>query len=209
MVNAGGEALVLSPERVVFWSRERILIASDLHLGKTAHFRKHGIAVSSAVMHNDLQRLARQIEIFDPRCVLVTGDLFHRERNTDVVFFEAWRAAYRHIDFTLISGNHDMSIAFDFEKNHFKRYDSYLDILPFRFEHHFRAPSSHFSVSGHLHPGIVLEGPARRRLRLPCFVLTGNALILPAFSEFTGLDTGKYFDDAKYYAIAGDKVLAV
>jgi metallophosphoesterase superfamily enzyme len=32
----------------------------------------------------------------------------------------------------------------------------------------------------------VLHGPARERLRLPCFVLTPSALWLPAFGAFTG-----------------------
>ena len=40
-----GEKLILTNQRVVFWPKESALILSDLHIGKTAHFRKNGIAI--------------------------------------------------------------------------------------------------------------------------------------------------------------------
>jgi hypothetical protein len=33
---------VLSPERVMYWEKQKTLIIADLHIGKTGHFRKSG-----------------------------------------------------------------------------------------------------------------------------------------------------------------------
>ena len=42
-------------------------------------------------------------------------------------------------------------------------------------------------VAGHWHPAAVVHGRARDRLRLPCFCLSAQQLVLPAFGEFTGM----------------------
>jgi metallophosphoesterase superfamily enzyme len=54
-----------------------VLIVSDLHFGKTGHFRKSGIAVPQSVYKKDLQRLFHQVQYFQPRKLIVVGDLFH------------------------------------------------------------------------------------------------------------------------------------
>ena len=51
------QRLVLSPERCMFWEDQQTLILSDMHIGKTAHFRKAGIAVPQQVFQEDLQLL--------------------------------------------------------------------------------------------------------------------------------------------------------
>ena len=47
----------LSAHRAIFWEEQKALILSDLHFGKTGHFRKAGIAVPQQVYKEDLQRL--------------------------------------------------------------------------------------------------------------------------------------------------------
>ncbi|HEY4936402.1 MAG TPA: metallophosphoesterase, partial [Puia sp.] len=47
----------LTTDRTMFWEEEKALIVSDLHFGKTGHFRKSGIAVPPSVFKEDLQRL--------------------------------------------------------------------------------------------------------------------------------------------------------
>ena len=56
----------LSNDRCIFWEEEKILLLSDLHFGKTGHFRKEGIAVPQGVYKDDLQRLVTQIQFFKP-----------------------------------------------------------------------------------------------------------------------------------------------
>ncbi len=56
----------LTTDRTMFWEEEKALIVSDLHFGKTGHFRKSGIAIPPSVYKEDLQLLVVQIQYFQP-----------------------------------------------------------------------------------------------------------------------------------------------
>ena len=58
----------------MYWERENTLILSDIHIGKTAHFRKHGIPMPDDVLQNDLKRLKQLIQHFKAKTLLVVGD---------------------------------------------------------------------------------------------------------------------------------------
>src|SRR6202000_326423 len=81
---------------------------SDLHFGKTGHFRKAGIAVPQSVYREDLLRLLRQIQYFQPRQLLVVGDLFHSRENKELALFLKWREDFPDLNIHLIEGNHDI-----------------------------------------------------------------------------------------------------
>ena len=85
----------LSPERMVYWEEEKALIVSDLHFGKTGHFRKEGIAVPPSVYKEDLQRLVSQLQFFKPRQLIVVGDMFHSIANKELEWFKKWRNDFR------------------------------------------------------------------------------------------------------------------
>ncbi len=185
-----GEELILTNQRVVFWSKTKTLILSDLHIGKTAHFRKNGIPISSEVLQKDLERLEALISHFQPKTLLIVGDLFHAEFNEDVKVFQKRMQQFNNVSITLIQGNHD--------KNSFELYETlnidikpnYLEITPFVFIHDIKIVNQNkFYVSGHKHPGVLIKGKGRQRIKLPCFQITEHQLILPAFSLFTGLNT--------------------
>jgi metallophosphoesterase superfamily enzyme len=42
------------------------------------------------------------------------------------------------------------------------------------------------TLAGHLHPVARISGRGRDSLRLPCFVIDGRQIVLPAFGEFAG-----------------------
>ncbi|HJU45906.1 MAG TPA: metallophosphoesterase, partial [Chitinophagaceae bacterium] len=98
----------LSPERVIFWEEEQALITSDLHFGKTGHFRKAGIAVPQHVYKEDLQRLFHQVQYFQPSQLIVVGDLFHSNANKEHDLFRKWRKDHAALQIHLIKGNHDI-----------------------------------------------------------------------------------------------------
>ena len=103
-----GQQLWLSPHRCLFWEEERSLILSDLHFGKTGHFRKAGIAVPQSVYRDDLLRLLSLIQYFQPRQLLVVGDLFHSRENKELGLFRRWRDDFPDLGIRLILGNHDI-----------------------------------------------------------------------------------------------------
>jgi metallophosphoesterase superfamily enzyme len=60
--------------------------------------------------------------------------------------------------------------------------------------------SSYF-FSGHIHPGIRINGSGRQSLCFPCFYFGKKYAVLPAFSRFTGV--------AMIYPEAGEQVFAI
>ncbi len=101
------EDLILTNHRAIFWEQKAMLILSDLHIGKTAHFRKNGIAIPKEILINDLLRLSNLIDYFDVKTIMIVGDLFHAEVNNDLLLFREWMNRYQSINFILVKGNHD------------------------------------------------------------------------------------------------------
>src|SRR6188474_2502174 len=99
---------LLSAGRCVFWEEEKALILSDLHLGKTGHFRKSGIAVPQAIFKEDMQRLVTLLQHFKPLQVIIIGDMFHSDANKEHDFFLKWRKDFAQLSFRLVKGNHDI-----------------------------------------------------------------------------------------------------
>jgi len=185
------EDLLLNNLRAIYWKREEALIVSDLHIGKSAHFRRHGIAVSAGVQQRDLERLSYLVTLYQPKQILVVGDLFHAEINRDMDAFRNWRHQFSHIDITLIKGNHDRLRSEVYDSFEISCCQKELVLEPFTFIHEPKRTRNEFLISGHIHPGVSIRSRGRPRLRLPCFQVTATQLILPAFSDFTGLATSK------------------
>ena len=183
-----GEKLLLTNQRIIFWESQKTIILSDLHIGKAAHFRKSGIAISSEILVDDLKNLELLILHFQAEKVIIVGDLFHAGYNSDLDLFKNWRAQFSQ-EFILIKGNHDRLKCEHYENLGIICEEDQLQISNVTFIHEPQNPEENcFYISGHIHPGFVLKGK-NERLRLPCFARSETQIILPAFSKFTGLDT--------------------
>lgn len=207
-ISIQNEVFTLTNQRAVFWNKEKALILSDLHIGKTAHFRKNGIALANHIMKSDLERLSALIEYFQPEKFIVVGDLLHAGDNSDVDEFCTWRKQYPDLHFYLIEGNHDR-ISEQLKKKlcmNFK--EPLLEVDGFTFIHDFDKTKTGFQITGHIHPGIVLNS-AVKSIRLPCFALSTNQLLLPAFSEFTGLDTKNLPKKSKFFVFTDAEIYEI
>ncbi|MCW4450927.1 ligase-associated DNA damage response endonuclease PdeM [Kaistella sp. BT6-1-3] len=187
--NIQNEKLIFTNQKAVFWESQKIMIISDLHVGKSAHFRKSGIAVTSQILLDDLEVLENLISFFGAESLLIVGDLFHAGHNSDLEIFCDWRNRFPDLKITLIKGNHDRIPKKFYEDYCIGIVEDTLEIGPFTFVHEPQHMENRFTVSGHIHPGVVFQGKARQAVRLPCFAVSEKQLILPAFSKFTGLDT--------------------
>ncbi|GAB3017613.1 ligase-associated DNA damage response endonuclease PdeM [Niabella terrae] len=202
------ETLILSPSRALYWPRRRLLLLADLHLGKTGYFRASGIPIPSSVMQQDLQRLSALINEFQPETIIVAGDMFHHDYNSDIAIFNKWRQPYSDIPWLLVPGNHDKLLDIDYQQLGIRVTDTVYEELPFNIVHEPSEQPAGFELSGHLHPGYRLEGRARQQLRLPCFIVSEQRIILPAFSGFTGLYTSyRIRENCSYYLVVDDQVL--
>ncbi|WP_431157632.1 ligase-associated DNA damage response endonuclease PdeM [Winogradskyella poriferorum] len=194
------EELILTNQRALYWQRENALILSDIHIGKTAHFRKHGIPMPDDVLQKDLERLQQLILHFDAKTLLIVGDLFHAERNSDMSTFKDWLTQFPDLKLILIKGNHDRQSKRLMDDLNIE-VTTHLALNPFKFLHEPKENNKgEFVISGHTHPGVLLRGKGKQRLKLPCYQITKNQLILPAFSLFTGLNTRDIPEGAICYA---------
>ncbi len=181
---------LLSAERCIFWEEKKTLILSDLHLGKTGHFRKAGIAIPQAIFKEDMQRLVTQLQFFNPVQVIVIGDMFHSDSNKEHDLFLKWRKDFEHISFHLVKGNHDILKASWYNDAGITISNCEITIGNFTFVHDFtdcEIPVNGYIFSGHIHPGISIRGVGKQSLRFPCFYFGHRYAVLPAFSRFTGL----------------------
>lgn len=204
----------LSPCKCIFWEEEETLILSDLHLGKTGHFRKHGIAVPQAVFIEDLQRLVEQLIHFRARKVIAVGDLFHSRANKEMDLFLKWRRDLPELEFVLVRGNHDILNQEWYNNASIQVKEGIYSIGNFSFVHdpeevpEAMLPGG-FIFSGHLHPGISLYGSAKQSLRFPCYYFSDTQAILPAFSKFSGLAMIKKTKEETVYAIVNDVLVKI
>jgi DNA ligase-associated metallophosphoesterase len=185
------ETLWLSPARCIFWEEENALILSDLHFGKSGHFRKSGIGIPQNIYKEDLQKLFAQIAFFKPKVLLIAGDMFHSSANKEVDFFIKWRNDFPQMEIKLIRGNHDILTKQFYKEAKIEIVENKLVIKDFCFTHDIALScnneNKHFTFSGHIHPGIKMNGSGNQSLMLPCFYFSKKYAILPAFSAFTGL----------------------
>jgi DNA ligase-associated metallophosphoesterase len=210
----------LTGDRTMFWEEEKALIVSDLHFGKTGHFRKSGIAVPQSVYKEDLQRLVIQIQHFQPKQLIIVGDMFHSHANKELELFLKWRADLSGLEIQLIRGNHDILKEGWYLHAGIKLNQTTLSMNRFHFIHDivdlqkrdgaFKAHtsgSSPYFFSGHIHPGIRVQGMGKQSLCFPCFYFGKEYAVLPAFSRFTGVAMIVPEKEEQVFAIVNDSVM--
>ncbi|MBC7850777.1 MAG: ligase-associated DNA damage response endonuclease PdeM [Chitinophagaceae bacterium] len=205
-----GQNLWLSPDRSIYWEDKRALILSDLHFGKTGHFRKAGIAVPQGVYKEDLQRLVQLLQYFQPESLIVVGDLFHSTANLELELFRKWRSDFSNLSIQLVKGNHDILNPTWYSDTNLTLHSHRLDLHPFGFTHDITGVQQFdqcYTFSGHIHPGIRVHGGGRQSLSFPCFYFGHDFAVLPAFSRFTGTYLIQPKQQETVFAIIENKIV--
>ena len=203
------QTLWLSAERCLFWEEDRSLIVSDIHFGKSGHFRKAGIGIPQTVFKEDLQRLIAQVQFFKPEKLVVVGDFFHSKMNNEIKLFEKWRNDLSSLPIHLVRGNHDILHNDWYAAHAITVHEEQLHTGPFTFMHELPAGTTNeqYVFTGHVHPGIRIGGLGKQSLQFPCFYFAGQHAVLPAFGRFTGLYPVRPKKHEKVFAIAEKQVL--
>lgn len=197
----------LLTDKALYIPEYKALLVADIHLGKAAHFRKHGIALTQPDENIDLLRLHTLTNTHDITHIYFLGDLFHSAQNNACDDFKAWRAARPHLQCILIQGNHDIMPEHLYQ-------DLDLEVLPqlvlgplwMTHEPQPQPKEGHINIAGHIHPGISLYGTGRQRIKLPIFYQEPTLLLLPAFGHLTGLFNLKPKKNAQVYAITNQGI---
>lgn len=182
------ERLTLHPYGAMYWHDRGWLLLSDLHLGKAAHFRKAGLPLPEGHDGRTLARLDALVALFQPKRVVIIGDLFHSAHNNAWEPFHQW-CQQQTAELHLVLGNHDRLADRRYLEAGLMMHEECLLEGPFLFEHEAPAALNNeaHTICGHTHPGIVLHGKGDQRLRLPCFLVGTQLTLLPAFGLSTGL----------------------
>ena len=212
-----GQSLWLSSDRSIFWEQEKALIVSDLHFGKTGHFRKSGIAVPQSVFREDIQRLMAQIQYFKPSRLIVVGDMFHSSANKELDLFSRWRNDFSTLPIQLVRGNHDILHENWYRTNGVEVSEKTLTISGFCFQHdpadcgkeNESTTAGHYVFSGHIHPGVTIHGLGKQSLRFPCFYFMESYCIIPAFSKFTGTVSIRPKENETAFAIVENSLVRI
>lgn len=198
---------VLDASGALYWPSRNSVILSDVHLGKIAHFRKHGAALPADAQFENYSRLSRLIARYSPEQVLIIGDLFHSTLNSEWPVFEQFIRSHQ-TRYTLIVGNHDIIDPSRFSALAIEVSDT-LNLDHIHFSHFPDHQSPNYRISGHLHPAIRLNIGSSERRTLKCFYIKNNQLVLPSFGYFTGNARIKRAEVDQVYVIAEDQVIAI
>jgi len=164
-----------------------MLIMSDLHIRKTMHFRKAGLPIPANARNTDLSHLISIFETHKPSHVVVLGDLFHSDFNSEVEDLAMVINGFKDIKFDLVIGNHDLLEPAVYRSLDFEVTDQItIDNLTMTHEPIELEIKDQVNLHGHIHPGVHLRGKGRQSLVMPCFHFGQDHICLPAFGELTG-----------------------
>lgn len=210
-VQVAGESLLLLPEKAIYWPREKMLVIADIHFGKAASFRALGVPVPRGTTSENLAGLDALVAAHGARQVVFLGDFLHARAahaSSTQLAMLAWRQRHPGLDLMLVRGNHDLHAGDPAAALGIALVDEPHAIGPFAFCHHPAVDAPGYGLAGHVHPVYVL---ATRfdALRLPCFVVGEQGLILPSFGAFTGGHAVKPGPGDRIYVTSGAAVHAV
>ena len=207
------EKLFLAYEKCLIWQRYHIAFIADIHLGKSTHFRKAGLAVPSAIIHAEINRLKELISKYSLEKIYFLGDLFHSHHNIEWDYFNIFRRSFQSIEFILVRGNHDILPKKQYLQTKIKVVAEPYKLNSFYLSHHpmslNKIPENFFNICGHIHPGGVIKGKAKESMKFPCFLVKSQQMILPAFGSFTGLAIQADKKKESIFAVLNKKVVKI
>lgn len=206
LIEIENEPIELLADKCIYIPRNKCLLLADLHLGKVSHFRKNGIPVPPKSRFENVERLERVIKNYRPENVIFLGDLFHSTHNKEWLEFGSFIKALSHVQFTLITGNHDILPSSAYSGLNIETHQSMIQ-FPFLFTHEPQPESTYYNICGHIHPAVQLKGKAKNKLTLPCFIFKKDHAILPAFSSFAGSALVKPEKNDRVFIPAGQEII--
>lgn len=172
-------------DRAVYLPGERTLVLADVHLGRD---RASNVQFPLGERRDLLSRLESLLARFEPREVVVAGDLLHSFDHLAPTVERSLGAFERLIDdrnarLVTTRGNHDSMLESVFEPvvSEYTVGDALVC------HGHERPSKAARYLVGHVHPAIEIEGRKRPcYLRGPTAGNDGEVLVLPAFTRLAG-----------------------
>lgn len=204
------EVIHLLPEQAIYWPDRQLLAVADVHIGKSEYFQQHGIHIPKGDSLTDLDRLVNLTAKYNTETLLILGDFVHHTQALNQPLLNQIHNTLGRFNcqLLLIEGNHDHGID--------TYQEAWADVIaiqpdvtinPFTFCHGDKQLGTEQPViQGHIHPVITLKHN-RHKLRLPCFHITKDRLVLPSFGTFTGGYNIKPKKDDAVYVVTDQTVI--
>jgi DNA ligase-associated metallophosphoesterase len=205
-----GNQFSLLPEKAIYVEQQKMLLVSDIHLGKSETFQSLGVPIPNLVNQTTLDRLQKLCSKYDLDYVFILGDLFHsRHALVDEVldcWFQFLKSTQANVQ--LIVGNHDRAFVSKLEQLSVSCILDSMRMDNLILSHEPESKPKHVNICGHIHPCIRIKNKLDN-LRLPCFYFdhTLNQIVLPSFGEFTGGYEVPLLAGTTAYAIAENSVI--
>lgn len=172
-----GENVLLDGRLALFHEGQRWLAVADLHFGYELSQRAAGNLFPLWGMQTIEARLEELLHDYNPRRLIILGDLVHDgAAQRDAVGLIKRLSARCKI--LLIAGNHDRQL-----RNVVELVDSW-QTKRFYFHHGHCHHRDRLQIIGHYHPAGTVRDGAGLRLKLPAFVQQADCWIMPAFSPW-------------------------
>lgn len=186
----------LDARRALFLAETQTLVAADLHLGYAWAHRHSGQMLPITAGEDSLTRLLALVESYAPREMVLLGDIVHRAIAVEALRVELCAVINTlndRLHLILVTGNHD---------RHLRRLLDECGLkAPLTMEHR---SGNHWLVHGdargdvtvrrakigargcvvigHEHPAITISDGVASRAKCPCFLISEEVIVLPAFS---------------------------
>ncbi len=180
-----GERLLLDHRQALVWPRRRAVLVADTHFGKSAVFRREGIALPEGSDAADLALLSTLITEHAARELYILGDFIHGALPDGHDFyprFNRWRAA-RPAEIHVVLGNHDIHLDRDALTG--VHWHQQLSLAPFHLVHEPAESHDGYYLAGHIHP-VTRVSTRGDSLRMPVFWQRAAGMVLPSFGDLTG-----------------------
>ncbi|MEO7166016.1 MAG: metallophosphoesterase [Spartobacteria bacterium] len=165
----------------LFHAAESWLAVADLHFGYELSQRAAGRLMPLWGMTSIEERLVELLDEYQPRRLLIVGDLVH-DRASAAAAAELLARLRQRCEVIALAGNHDRQVA------HAIEFAPRWETPEFVFQHGHCAADEpgRIQIIGHYHPAANLADGAGLRLKFPAFVQQDRCWILPAFSPWAG-----------------------
>jgi hypothetical protein len=191
-----GVTLIADPAGALYWPEQSLLAVADLHLEKGSSFAARGMLLPPYDTAATLERLARLIAHYAPRCVIGLGDSFHDGQGPSRLAAADrgnLHALQRGRDWIWLTGNHDPEPAVGIGGI----FQSTLALGALTFRH--LPTGAAGEIAGHLHP-VARVAHRGRAVSRRCFAADKTRMVMPAFGAFTG---GLNIRDAAFADVFG------
>jgi uncharacterized protein len=228
--------LVFDVRRAAWFPDERVLAVADLHLGYAWAHRLSGQLMPITPANDTLARLQELQRDYQPREIVVLGDIVHRAMALPALeqeLRELFNVLSPRSQLTFLAGNHDrelqqmvklwllpieLAATREIGPNLFLHGDAAnaaADAPALRL----KSAARPRVIIGHEHPAISIGDGVTTSQKCPCFLVSERVIVLPAFSRWAaGSDIRCYplmspFARAAKFtraiAICGDKLLPI